>query len=458
MTSYSVIIYAKIIKTIKMQKSLYVSHSKRGADHYYLDASARYRCVFPCEEYNPAQDKHCIHFDQIDKIDLFQYKTIIFHRPNFSLKLKRILKSLAEQNIKAVADFDDLLFLPEHALKNPTYLSGKMTASYAKKSTKSYLCALKLFSFAQTSTEPLTQHLKVTHPTCMVETHYNKVPNRWVKLTPLEPAEKRFKNKIIRYFPGTSHHTTNLNPAIETLKLILKTNKEIQLEIIGDIHIPENAFPKTQFNQLPYVLYEELPKLIANSWITLSPLEGNEFNQCKSALKFWESACFGVPVISNKIPDMQRLECSALLLSDNHEDWLTYINQLKNLDNYIKVSESAHKKSKDCIYVDDSSNKHNYSKIHLLMSAKFGPTWPAIQYNPTHHQHNSCLELLQQINNKENFNDITQKTIEQLTAEATILSEELFSLDYKNKKYKKLKKLKNNPKLFFTDMIKNMKR
>lgn len=441
-----------------MQKSLYISHSKRGSTLYYLDASARYRCIFPCDQKEDGHLKHCIHIDQITLIDLTQYQTIIFHRPSMSWKLKALLIKLKRLNIKAVVDFDDLLFVPQYALQNPTYLSGNMSASYAKSATKNYLKALKLFDFVQTSTEPLTAQVKAIHPDCSIETRYNKLPQSWVELTPQIPAEERFKNKVIRYFPGTSHHTTNLKPAIETLKLILNTNKDIKLEIIGDIHIPEETFPKSQFKKLPYVTYEELPKSIANSWITISPLEVNEFSQCKSALKFWESACFGVPVISNKIPDMQRLECSALLLSDNHEDWLTYINQLKNLDNYIKVSESAYKKSTDCIYVNDSCNKHNYSKIHLLMSAKFGPTWPAIRYNPTHHQHNSCLELLQKINIVENTNDITQKTIEQLTAEATILSDELFSLDYKNKKYKKLKKLKNNPKLFFTDMIKNMKR
>lgn len=441
-----------------MKKSLYISHSKRGGIHYYLDASARYRCIFPCEYNEEGHTKHCIHFNQIDHIDLSNYQTVIFHRPSISLKLKKTLKNLKRLNIKAVVDFDDLLFAPQYALQNPTYLSGNMSGSYAKRAINKYYKALMLFEFVQTSTEPLTEHVKAIHPNCSVETHYNMIPNRWTELAPHIPANERFNNKIIRYFPGTSHHTTNFKSAIRTLKLILNTNKDIKLEIIGDLHIPENTFPKIQFNQLPYVLYEELPKLIANSWITISPLEDNEFNRCKSALKFWESACFGVPVISNKNPDMQRLECSALLLSNNHEDWLSYINQLKNLDNYIKISEIAYKNAEQCIYLDEKNIKTDNSTINLIMSAKFGPTWPSIKYNPTHNKYKSCLETLEKITNKNNLIELNETEIDKLIKEEKKQRDDLLLQTTNTKRFNKLKKLKNNPILFFTDMVKNLKR
>jgi glycosyltransferase involved in cell wall biosynthesis len=441
-----------------MKQSLYVSHSKRGASHYYLDASARYRCVFPCEHNESDHTKHCIHFSQIDHIDLSEYQTVIFHRPSISLKLKRILKNLKHHNIKAIVDFDDLLFSPEYALQNPTYLSGKMTASYAKKSAKRYLSALRLFDFAQTSTEPLKQHLKTDHPSCNIEIIFNRVPEHWVNLTPAISAEQRLENKIIRYFPGTSHHSSNFKNAIKTLKLILDSNPDISLEVIGGINIPQNTFTKKQFKHLRPVMFEELPEIIAKSWLTISPLENNEFNNCKSALKFWESACFGVPVISNRIPDMSRLECDGLLLSNDHNQWLEFIEKVKNIKNYKQACCVAQKKSMKCIIPTDKKNGEiQNNTLELLMSSKFGPSWRAIRLNPTHQDFSACNDELKRSLNEDLNNSLDKEKIKKLTASALTKKKAYLSSEHKKHWFNKLRKLKRNPNLFFKDMIINMK-
>lgn len=435
-----------------MKKSLYVSHSKRGAEHYYLDASARYRCVFPCEYDEADHNKHCIHFDQIEKADLNIYQSVIFHRPQFSRKLKRIVKKLNKLKIKAIVDFDDLLFKPEYALQNPTYLSGKMTASHAKKNTYEYFKALRLFKFAQASTDQLNQHIKAAHPACTVVTHYNKLPKRWTKLVPMMSVEERFQNKIIRYFPGTSHHTNNFNHAIKSLNLILKENPDIKLEVIGDIHISPNTFPSNQFSQHPPVMFEELPSLITNSWLTISPLEDNEFNRCKSALKFWESGCFSVPVISNKTPDMERLACKGLLLSDNQTDWLNYINKLKNISFYKEASNTALSSVKSSIH-KSSASQINHPNLQLIMCAYFGPTWPAIIYNPINKQNEKAVEKLYIETKTNNKKEITEKEKALLKRKALKQKETLFTNQIKGQFYKKVIKLKKNPKLFFKDML-----
>lgn len=441
-----------------MKQSLYVSHSKRGASHYYLDASARYRCIFPCEYNESDHTRHCIHFSQIDHIDLSEYQTVIFHRPSICLKLKRILKNLKQKNIKAIIDFDDLLFSPEYALQNPTYLSGKMTASHARKSTNKYLSALRLFNFAQTSTEPLKQHIRTVHPRCDIEVSFNKVPEHWVNLTPEISAEQRLENKIIRYFPGTSHHTSNFSNAIKALKLILDSNPDINLEVIGDIDIPEGIFPKSQFKHLKAVMFEELPEIIANSWITISPLENNEFNNSKSALKFWESACFGVPVISNRIPDMSRLECDGLLLSNDHNQWLEFIEKVKNIKNYKQACCVAHKKSMECIIPTDKKNGEiQNNTLELLMGSKFGPSWRAIRVNPTHQDFNACNDELKKSLNEGLNNSLDEKTIKEITASAMNKKKLYLSSEHKKSWFNKLKKLRRHPKLFIKDMILNMK-
>ena len=437
-----------------MLNTLYVSHSKRGATHYYLDASARYRCVFPCEQDDTHHTRHCIHFDQIGNIDLSNYQNVIFHRPRFSRKLKRIVKKLNHLKIKAIVDFDDLLFNPEYALQNPTYLSGKMTTAHAIKTAHQYFKALRLFEFAQTSTDPLSQHIKTVHPLCIIETHYNKVPERWVNSTPIVPAKERLKNKVIRYFPGTSHHTSNFKQAIETLKIILDKNPNIKLEIIGDIQIPTGIFSTQQFKQLSHCLFEELPAIIAGSWLTISPLEKNEFNQCKSGLKFWESGCFGVPVISTPIPDMERFDCKGLLLSHNHKDWITNINSMNDECHYLQASNSLLELTLTCVLKGSEQEQYNYESIQILMCAEFGPSWPAIKINPTHPQFEGANSTYKSVISKSPVlikNKARSKEVKHKSAEKI---KEYLKKTKKNTAQRKFKKLKNNPRLFFSDMLK----
>ena len=439
-----------------MFNSLHISHSKRGASHYYLDASARYRCVFPCEEYKQNENKHCIHFDQIDSIDLKQYKLIIFHRPSISSKLKAVLKRIRQLNIKAVVDFDDLLFSPEFALENPTYLSGQMSAKQALKGANNYLKALLQFEYAQVSTAPLARHIKKAHPDCQVEVLANKIPQRWAKAAQQIDIKERLNNKIIRYFPGTSHHTSNFNSTIETLRSILNANQDISLEVIGDIQIPTGTFPTQQFKQLPHCLYEELPSIIASSWLTISPLEQNEFNQCKSGLKFWESGCFGVPVISNPIPDMERFTCEGLLLSNNHKDWIANINSMKDEHHYQQACNSALNLALTCVLKGTEQEPCDYESIQVLMCAEFGPSWPAIRINPTHPQFkdaNLKYKSLTPLSPALIKNKARPKEVKYQSAEKI---KEYLTSKKKNTAQRKFIKLKNNPRLFFSDMYKNI--
>ena len=364
--------------------TLFVSHSKRGL-FYYNDASARYRCIFPAEEIiaNGGQ-AHAIHISQIDKVTLSDYKTIVFHRPQHSAKLKRAIKEAKKEQIETWVDFDDLLFCPELSESSAAVQSGKMSTSVANKHAKRYAKALALFKNHQVSTDELADQLAL-HLGGKLETEkrikisYNKIPERWVKQAEFIPAEERLKKKIIRYLPGTSHHKHDFAHIETFLATLLHNNPSYHLNVIGELEFDHDKFPKDQISTTPFQPYEQLPGLINDSWIIIAPLVDNIFNRCKSGLKFWESGVFGIPVISSPLRDMERLKNPGLCTNESLGAWEAFIEQMENPNNYQEASQAAYQTALQSVFTQP---KTDHRKIFLALASEFGPRWSGKLLNP----------------------------------------------------------------------------
>jgi hypothetical protein len=379
--------------------TLFVSHSKRGL-FYYNDASARYRCIFPAEEIiaNGGQ-AHAIHISQIDKVTLSDYKTIVFHRPQHSAKLKRAVKKAKTQKIETWVDFDDLLFCPELSESSAAVQSGKMSSSLAKKHAKKYLKALLLFNNIQVSTEELANALAsqscINSKRLNIKVSYNRVPERWAKQAEIIPAEERLEKKIIRYLPGTSHHKHDFAHVEIFLAELLHKNPHYHLNIIGDLEFDYESFPKGQISTTPFQPYEQLPSLINDSWIIIAPLVDNIFNRCKSGLKFWESGIFGIPVISSPLKDIERFENKGLCISNNLTVWESYIKQMEVIQTYDEASaQSIHAASTSFFKQNTRNHRYAYFKLTSIL----GPRWPGTLINPTSKTYSQAITELKLAN------------------------------------------------------------
>ena len=440
-----------------MKPVLYVSHSKRGA-FYYNDASARYRCVFPAEELiSKGEQAHAIHFSQISQVELSNYRKIIFHRPQYSLKLSLIVKLAKRKGIEHWVDFDDLLFCPELSDTSAAVQSGKMSASLAKKHAKRYLKALKLFDKCQVSTDELAEQLDLrinkylvnsSKPSIRVEVSYNRVPERWVRQVEIVPTEKRLKKKIIRYLPGTSHHKHDFAHVVHFLAGLLHENPDYHLNIVGDLEFDYDKFPASQVSTTPFQPYEQLPSLISDSWIIIAPLVDNIFNRCKSGLKFWESGIFGIPVISSPLRDIERFQNKGLFISEDVGEWKQFIQLLEAPLAYDEASKQALNTSKKCI-VQQGKTSQDQRLIYLSLTAVFGPRWPADLINPTSEKHNKVKRKYLAIQKTDQ--GLSLKINKTLLEVAAIKQIETDLPPAANKTLRKAKKLIASPKAFFKD-------
>jgi hypothetical protein len=102
--------------------------------------------------------------------------------------------------------------------------------------------------------------------------------------------------------------------------------------------IDENKYDSQQLLLFPVVSYEQLPYWIKQCWITIAPLQPSLFNQCKSGLKFFESAIWGVPLVATAIPDLTRCD-TELCFAEGEQGWLDQLEMMLEDAPYTKISK-----------------------------------------------------------------------------------------------------------------------
>lgn len=328
---------------------LFVSNSRQN-ERFYNDPSARYRCIFPAEVMRHAGINAAVcHIAELNAKILKHYSIVIFHRPSYSLRLAWLLSMAKRHQIMTIADFDDLIFDKTYVEYSPAVLSGGMLKDRAAKMADSYGKALRMFERCLVSTEPLAHAVRAFHSSCHVHVVFNRLPKRWAALSRQHSDRDRFSKKILRYLPGTSHHDHDFSIVLPVLVQFLKKHSEVTLEVVGPLRFSQKSFPAAQVRQRGFVRFEHLPLVIADSWITIAPLVKNPFNQCKSGLKFWESALWGVPVIASSLPDMERQSNDGLFIASTDQEWHERLEYFLDIRHYSHAAQAAQAASKSCL-------------------------------------------------------------------------------------------------------------
>jgi hypothetical protein len=148
-------------------------------------------------------------------------------------------------------------------------------------------------------------------------------------------------SRRIGYFPGTRSHDHDFQTVIAQLVKYLDDRPEVKLLLVGSLGFRMDRFDARKLIRYAPVDYLDLPQLILQSWITIAPLADNRFNQCKSGLKFFESAAFAVPVIATPIADMRRFDGSGIVLAKTPEEYCMALDSFRDPEFYRVTSRSV---------------------------------------------------------------------------------------------------------------------
>lgn len=147
-----------------------------------------------------------------------------------------------------------------------------------------------------TTTEYLADKLREINPNVVVLPNYLDM-ERW-KL----PLLKNDTSKIRIGWAGSITHLKDMEMVVKPIHRIYREHKNIQLVIIGDPRVAElfRGLPVESMNGVPFDTWPaKLHSLRLD--IGLAPLQDNEFNRCKSNIKWLEYSIAGIPGVFSPI-------------------------------------------------------------------------------------------------------------------------------------------------------------
>lgn len=323
---------------------LFVSQTAR-TDAPYLDPSVRYRCFNPAE----VMTGNSVLADVVSQQNLTEgmmdhYDAFVFHRPyGGDERLAGFTDRIRSRNKRLVADYDDLIFAPDHALQSSIYLNGIRTEVQTRGIFRNNFQGLCCFDTFSVSTEPLKRHILALLPEARVTVVPNGLSEKLLAGAGLRPPVSRGGETpaayLISYLSGTASHNPDFAFVSEALREVLARHPEYRLGICGPLEIAGSAVPAAAMLRFPHREYRDFFRRIRFAHVNIAPLApGNVFNECKSGLKFFESGVWGVPTVASPIPDFLRFRDSAgLLLAETAEEWVSSLESLLDPEGYARA-------------------------------------------------------------------------------------------------------------------------
>ena len=299
-------------------------------------------------------------------------RLLVVVRPYLDASGLQFLRTLRRRDVMLVADFDDHLFDGDPNVA-PLVVSGALTPQQYAARIAQCRAALGEFAAYTVSTPHLAMRLRSILPNSDVTVVPNGVSPLWIaqgraQYQPWAPGHPR----VIRYLVGSPTHDADMTLVLRPLAQFLRSHPRVRLEVVGPLRFEREALPVSQVSQIGAVPFGELPRLLASSWVTLAPLAHTEFNWCRSAIKFLESAAFGAPCVASPNSDMLRHAAGGVILAETDKDWVDALTRLKNDEYRMTLSERGR------AHVDKHGSARHTVERFLECLAKWGNERPDV--------------------------------------------------------------------------------
>lgn len=291
--------------------------------------------------------------------DIDNYDVFVFQRVA-SPKVCEIIKKLKEAGKKVIFETDDYLHnTPEY---NPAKENEKN-----KEYMESMSEIIRISDLLTVSTDFLKQeylqmnsNIKVL-PNCVNEEHWAGNINN----------KKLDSNIITIGWSGSNTHSKDLEIVTDALAELINNDKKLRLLTIGwdgktKIRTKEgikfyDAFSKIDDNKKLCFSWSDYPHRVEKYMrfvdIGIAPLLYNNFNKCKSNVKFLEYSMLDIPTIATDIEPYQNTT-STLIKNNRYDKWYKKIKEMiENKEHRINEGIKSHQYTLDNFNID--------TKVHL---------------------------------------------------------------------------------------------
>lgn len=287
---------------------------------------------------------------------------IVFHRNAYPLKeIKKIITFAKQHNIKTIFEIDDLVtnVPPEH----PSY-------TYYTDTRDDIIEIMKNVDAVTVTNDRLKSKYGAYNSNIYVLP--NLVDER---IWDAQFLRHVTHDDIVIGYSGSPTHVFDFKPVIPAIKNVMGKYKNVIFKFIGCL--PDELKNMPNIRHIPLIdRYEDYAKVLINANFTfaIAPLQDNEFNQCKSNIKFLEySACRYPGIYSKAGPYIDSIENrdTGLLVSNTTKEWQNalelFINDGKLRE---KIAANAYKTVRNVYSMRKKSVKWAKAYNDLLLKNK----------------------------------------------------------------------------------------
>lgn len=340
---------------------------KNGTTVFYTDApddnpSWLYRCVFPFK--GDGIDNQVIFFSGVSLLSellkaVFSAQKMVFMRPAYGPKTIYLIQLCRTLGIKVEFDYDDLL-LPDYARERGACRSGLRThqEDFSESLKQS---ALTVYADSITcSTQLIAEELSKINPSVSVRP--NKLPIKFFRTTQQVVSRAKthkFSNNKIRilYLSGSNTHKRDFSTITGPLtKLGQDHPNKFSISFMGSLSDYSKVFSVmgVESKMISTTSFDKMLEVILEHDLVLVPLENSTFNNCKSNIKYLESASQGIPVIASGVHEFKSIINHGVngWLCENESEWYNTLQQIIiNPEITITCGINAYKQAKQGLSV-----------------------------------------------------------------------------------------------------------
>lgn len=235
--------------------------------------------------------------DDISAVDV-----LVICRCAWNPGLQKLVDLCRTNNIKVGYDVDDLIYHPKYMqlVIETLGLDENLEWNYWYGLTERNRMALELGDFTITTNDYLAKYLREDYPEkkCFIVKNYLNWIQEVVSKNLLEEKLKiESKDEfVIGYFSGSSTHVKDLSTIMPEIEMFMKNHDDVVLRIVGYMELPEKYRYLVDENRIEFVPFQTFIGLqYQQALVDLNvvPLINNTFSNCKSELKYFETAIVG---------------------------------------------------------------------------------------------------------------------------------------------------------------------
>lgn len=270
---------------------------------------------------------------QLKQNELALHDVVIFYRVPAAVQVIKAIAQVNGSGKLSLYEIDDLLFVPEYPPALESY-GGYVSNETYRELTRGmalFNAAARLCRHGIASTEPLRRELQylVQEQRCWL--HRNGLDS----LNKIRTTDKTAKKHIdIFYGSGTQAHNTDfIEQALPAIECIFNDFADVRLIVVGYLRLPkvfQQAY-KGRYIHLPAIdSVQGYWSLLEQADINIAVLHDDRINSCKSELKWFEAACYGIPSVLSSTENYRDVvkDGEDGYLASSESEWYSALKQL----------------------------------------------------------------------------------------------------------------------------------